>query len=630
MPVLSIGEVNVKTSDAQSMGQLGNHKSHTFSSCSVIKTSSKKIALEKENYSGGENIVNNQKNSFLRNCQICIERENKFFFQDCQDGLVKSSLYFADNLGLGIHDLISKIDNLTGLKDFPIQTLKHTIARLFKKRSLFEQYGKYFLKKPQSKLLKETLAERKTMLTKVESDLVARMKEETEVDFNSSKIALDVLYEFLRKFIENGCRFAVNTFFSDKMSELPRSSQDTLINILEKVEDTRLRQTIQNSIIETLQAQRKSFAKLLNIIATNYVGLEILKVDPDGEKWKKATLSNKSFLLDTNVLFALVLTDHPKYILTNEIVSILRDFKINLMFTERTLQEWLEVLEKANQRFKFINSIRPSLLEKMEDIFICSYFEEKENNPLVAWQEYYSRMTQIGLLARKKNVNIFDKETCSLNDLKSQTLLDILSNNVHRSARRRLNDKFTKSRQVSEHDAYHLLIIRKLREKYPLEKIGPSFWFLTYDNSLIEADDGLNKMLGSPLTLPSSLIADFIFPLVLPFVDSPDKYNKLADIFMNLMIMNLVTVPNGLSASKIVEILSPWLSYKSLSDEDLENILKDEKIIGLYNELRETAFANPEKNKDLTDRMRQAVEEKIWNILESKMHEAKSLNFEYY
>lgn len=616
----------VNITDAPSMSTLGRYKNEEDASGNIPKKGSRKTTIEK----GLKKHVNNHNRPFFRICNIIIERENKCFIQNCQDGLVKSSILSANNSGLRISDLMHEIRGLTELNSFPVSALNKTTLRLLKKQILFQQQEKYFLETTQFKLLRGTLDERKNTLIEVENNLVANVKEETKTNSDCPRIALNAFYEFLTKFYENGCRFSVNTLISNKISEFPRSSQDTLADILKKIEDEKAKQIIRNSILKTIQAYRKPLAKLLYEVAKNYIGLEILKVDPDGKKWKKITLSDKSFLLDTNVLFALVLIDHPKHKVTNKVISILKDLKINLLFTKRTLQEWLEVLEKANQRFKFINSTRPSLLKKLEDIFIYSYFKEKESNPSITWQEYYSRMTQIGLLAQTKNVNTFDKEPRISLDLKSQELLNILSNNVHRSAIKRQNEKIVKSKQVSEHDAYHLLLTRNLTEKDLSKERGPSFWFLTFDDSLLEVDEWLNNALGSSCLLPSSLHMDFVVPFIMPFVDLGIQHEKLSDIFMNLIIVNLITVPNGLSASKIVEILSPWLSYRSLSDEDLENVLKDERVVRLYNEFRETAFLYSEKNKDLNDRLRQIVEQKIWEILENKIHEVKNQDYEYY
>jgi predicted nucleic acid-binding protein len=570
-----------------------------------------------------------QNSGFHKICQLCIGRENKNFIEDSQDGFVVSSMFMADNIGLSIDDILVEIGNQLGLRDFPLQTLTHIIARLLRNGHIRRQHEKYFLEHKQSELIKKILSERKATLIRVEKDLVTRVRKKTKERSNASKLALNVLYEFLCTICASGSKYAINIFLFNKMPEYPKSSRDALIDILEKIGDEKFSQVIQDSIIEIFKMQRMSFAKLLYEIAANYMSLEILKVDPDGTKWKKSNLSGKTFILDTNVLFALILVNHLRHKVTNEITSVAKDLNINLMFTERTLQEWLEVLDKANQRFKFINSTRPSFLTKLEDIFIRSYFYEKENNPSIEWQEYYSRMTQIGLLARNKNVSILNRETYSLSEQTSQELLGLLSNNVYRSGKKSLNNKFIKSKQVSEHDAYHLLMIRKLREKQPSEKNGSSFWFLTQDVSLIDVDEELNKILGSPFAPPSSLIVDFLIPLVLPFVDSHVQHNRLVEVFMSSISNNLATASDGLSASKIVEVLSSWLSYKSLSDEDLEMILRDEKVTELYNELREATSTNPMKTKDLSEKLRQNVEEKIWDILERKTHEVKSLEFVY-
>ena len=184
---------------------------------------------------------------------------------------------------------------------------------------------------------------------------------------------------------------------------------------------------------------------------------------------------------------------------------------------------------------------------------------------------------------------------------------------MYRSGRRRLDARFIKSRFVSEHDAYHLLLVRRMREKSSSRSQGPSYWFLTYDVSLLEADKALNVLLRSPHTVPSSLLVDNWVLISSLFLDDCAEVKKLVSIFADLFRTYFVT--------PLVEILNPYLSYKSLSDDDLKAVLDDDGVKQLYFQLREARSVDPEKARFIYDELRQRVDGIVWRLLEKRAKE---------
>ena len=178
-----------------------------------------------------------------------------------------------------------------------------------------------------------------------------------------------------------------------------------------------------------------------------------------------------------------------------------------------------------------------------------------------------------------------------------------------------------KSGSVSEHDAYHLLLVRRLREEFPSKSLGPSCWFLTYDVSLLEADKALNRLIKSPHAAPSSLLVDTWALIASLFLDNHLEKENLASIFIDLFRNHFATSLRGISASMIVEVLSPYLSYKSLSDDDLKAVLDDEHVKRLYFQLREARSTDPRKARLIYDEMHQRVDSIVWKLLENRVKE---------
>jgi len=554
---------------------------------------------------------------------LVIQRRRCNFIRDCQEGLLKSVIFNAGNLGMDVSNIVKQIYEKAVMESFPKHIVEKIIEALYEKGELRKEGDNYFLSEEEFKRIAETIKKRRETLEKVESEIAPRVGGNRASHIENSRTAIKAFRKFISIFLSAESRFIADIMACQKDVHELVSPAEILDTVLSVVKDESIRKSVRRSLTETLRFPNRKFLHILYEAVLNLVCLRMLSIDPSGSFWKKHDLSEKTFILDTNVLLALILPDHPQHAVTSEIVSITKRLGVNFVFTKRTMLEWIEVLEKANQRFRFLNSARPSLLGKVEDIFIYSYFKRKETNPSLMWREYYSQMKQIENLAHISGIHLWKEKEEYISDVESSRILEHLSDEVYRSGRKRLDARFIKSSSVSEHDAYHLLLVRRLREEEsPLELLGPSYWFLTYDVSLLEADKALNMLLKSPHAVPSSLLMDTWVLMSSLFLDSCIEKEKLADIFADLFRTYFATPFRGLSASMIVEVLSPYLSYKSLSDDDLKAVLEDNNVKWLYFELREARSIDPERARLIYDELHQRVNSIVWRLLENRTKEA--------
>jgi len=554
---------------------------------------------------------------------LVIQRRSCNFIRDCQEGLLKSIIFDAGNPGMNVSSIVKRIYEQTAPEGFPRHTVEEIIRTLYEKGELCKEGDNYFLREEEFKRIAETIKKREKALEKVESEIAAKVGEKNASHIGNSRTAIKMFRNFISIFLSSESKFIADVMACKKDVHKLSSPIEILDTVLSGVKDESIRKSVRRSLIETLKSSNRKFLHILYEAILNPVCLRMLSVDLSGSFWKKHDLLEKTFILDTNVLLALILPDHPQHAVTSEIVSITKRLGVNLVLTKRTMLEWVEVLEKANQRFRFLNSTRPSLLRKVEDIFIYSYFKRKEINPSLMWREYYSQMRRIENLACTSGINLCKEKEEYISDVESLRILEHLSDEVYRSGKKRLDARFIKSGSVSEHDAYHLLLVRRLREEEPpSESLGPSYWFLTYDVSLLEADRALNRLLKSPHAAPSSLLMDTWTLMSSLFLDSCIEKKKLADIFADLFRTYFAMPFRGLSASMIVEVLNPYLSYKSLSDDDLKAVLEDDYVKRLYFELREARSIDPERARLIYDELRQRVNSIIWKLLENRAKEA--------
>lgn len=567
------------------------------------------------------NGAESKKDALIRISQFVIRKESEVLAKDCQDGLIKSILFNSENVGLSIPEMVAEIEKQMGLKNFPISIIQSSIERLDKEKEvLYEQSGKYFLENEEFEKIKDIIAKRKKVLNSFESAIIAKVQEKLpEPKADAANVTLQVLYEFLVNMFTSESNFVSNLLLSKKKFEAPSFPTQILEEALKKLSDADLREAIRSSIRELLEAPESTLASFFYEVVQNYVHLELLNIDPECRSLQKIAFSNKTLILDTNVLMALLLVDVPAHMATNEIISLSRHLGINLVFTKMTKQEWLSVLEKSNEDFQTIRSTRPSLLKELGDYFIQSHLKENAVNPTLTWEGFYMRMRQIESLAAEKSVKFWYKKEYDLDKLPNKELFEPVSGRTYYCAKIKQN---LKSKDVCAHDSYHLLLVRKLRNENPPDMLGPACWFLTYDTSLLCVDEGINQFIKSPFDPPSSFVADMWISVIAPFLGPEVSESRLAETLANLMKTHFATMPAGFSASKIVEILGHWLPYKSLSDEDIEAILGDALVINYYNELKEARIKDPRRVRELEEKLREKVDSEVYGIFDERLADA--------
>lgn len=556
--------------------------------------------------------------------KFVFRKESEALARDCHGNLVKTVLFNVNNIGLGIPEIIKEIDKQMNLKNFPTPIIEEVVKGLCdEKEELREESGKYFLKNEEYETIGKTINNRQDTLKHIESIMKTRVQnnlKKTKVGSNTLDTAIKVFYDFLITWFSSESDFVANLLFSKKKFVAPNFPTQILSEALEKIRNNDLKQAIRSSIVEIFEAPGEILIRFLYEILQNYLHLELLNIDPECRILQRDAFSKKTLILDTNVLMATFLKANSLHEGTNEIISLAQNLGVNLVLTKRTKQEWLWSLERANEEYQTIRNTRPDLLQKLDDIFIRSFFKENEINPSLAWHEFYLQMRQIDVFAKNKGIRYWYKKELYLEKLPNKEFFTPLSGRVYYCGKIRGNPK---SKKVSEHDAYHLLLVRAKREEEPKDMLGPSCWFLTHDNSLVCADEGLNEFLKTPFDPPSSFLADMWIAVIGSFVGPEISERTLAETFGHLMKTHFATMPSGLNATRMVGVLGHWLTSKSLSDTDIEKILGDALVIKYYDALREAQINDPSKVKELEEKLRQEVDQQVYGFFDERVASAQ-------
>ena len=563
------------------------------------------------------------RDTIIRISQFIIRKESEALAKDCQKGLIETVFFNVGNKGLELSEIQEEIHKQMGLKNFPLTIIQSTIIESPEvKEEIYEKDDKYYLESDTYKKIENVVAERKASIQQFELTLNAKVLEESnrnKIESDFSNEALRMTYKFLAVWFSSQSNFIARSIRAEKRILMPSYPIELLNSILSETRDELERSIIKKSIIDTFQTLESSSGKVLYEILENYLHLELLNIDPECRYLQNIAFSKKTLVLDTNILMALFLPSDVMHVGVNDVISIARDLGVNLVFTKRTEEEWLWGLERASEGFQAVRSERPSLLPSLENSFIQSFIRMQAANSSLNWQSFYLQMRQIKTFAREKGISFWYKKEMQLEHLPNKEYYEPLWGRVYACAQRK---GFTKTYEVSQHDAYHLLLIRKLRDENPPDILGPSCWFFTMDSTLYCADEGLNQFMSKPFDPPSSFMADMWITVIAPFLGPEIEENRLADAFAHLMTTQFATMHSGISANAVIEVLGPWLPYGTLSDKDMEAILSDAMVMKYYGELKEARIKDPKRIEELSAKLHKQVEGKVFEAFDAKVLEA--------
>jgi predicted nucleic acid-binding protein len=542
--------------------------------------------------------------------------------KNCQMGLIKTVLFHSGNSGLNISEIIAGIEKQMGFKNFPETVIKQVVSS--KEKGLIEKGGKYFLSNETFQEVEKLVTRRKASLEFFQVSTKRKVQERMKVaglNSNLPEITIQLIYEILAEWFGSESKTIADSFKVLHQLIQPIFPDRILERKLSKIEDEKSRNIAHDVIMETFQDPSPDISQLLFDMLQNYLNIELLNADPECRYLEKIAFSKKTLVLDTNVLIALLLEADYAHKGVKETVSISKDLGINLVMTKRTESEWLAALENANNQYLAINIQRPSFIPYMGDVFIQTFLKRKGSESSLTWNGFYLQMKQIKFMAYDKGVSLWYKKEFDLDKLPNHDFFEALSQYVFTSSRR----EKPKNRNACEHDAYHLLLIRKLRDEAPADILGPSCWFLTLDTTLINADNGLNKLLGATFDPPSSFMVDMWIPVITPFLGPEISDKRLSEAFAHLMTTHFATFSSKNNAEMVIETLGKWLPYEKLTNQQIVGILNDSLLKNYYSQLKEAKIKDPSKIEASLKKVQERVDEKVFELWDDKVAEAEQI-----
>lgn len=532
-----------------------------------------------------------------RLAQFVINRTTEDIRDELQEYLISIAV-LESSKGSSVDDICIFLENKVGVKDFPNKIVEDGIKRLLKKRkiNIFSEENniiKYQLASSVEKKFSGFSNEYNATIEKIFNNLFNKIEKECRrlQEDEKKSIKYNILLSFGNIFNDFGAEVA-SIFYKGKLKDFSSLKVDKLEKELEKNLSNNIKgKNVIICIIEHLNELIKKpsmeFARFLFSISQAYYLIQILNLDPDGQKLIKSKLQSKLLYLDTNVLINLIFdTEKKGKKIGKKELDIAKTLNFEVFVTNRTIEEFTNWMSDHKKLTKIVEDIEISRFEKtkniLEDGALKEFFLKKQKQPSLTWDGYLAKFDKIEELIREKygiNVDNSFYDKIKGEEKKITELVPIVQ-----------YYSYNKHDNVANHDAGHIVFIQKLREDADTDILGPNSWFLTNDSSLQKVEKDYH-----PKVIPSSIFGAYWTQMILPFL-SPDISKQEGPIVFARIFGSSLTSSHIIDEKIWLKIQGPWLDTEGLSSDMIEDIIGTKYIQELLNKKKIDEIEQEELN----------------------------------
>jgi predicted nucleic acid-binding protein len=407
-----------------------------------------------------------------------------------------------------------------------------------------------------------------SLVSSYEAEFIKKVFEKAKETATQENIALlkDCYYQFV---VEIVSRYIVDTakyFIQGTLRKINRINGEKIVdNCTRILQNINIKEAAMATLLELMQSPDEEFIEYLFVMRQNFLCIEVLNLDPDCRIVQKEEFSKKQLFLDTNVILSLVISSEDQWqirkLVENSIMLGCRVF-----VTKRTLKEYAVLFDRTKSTLEALRAT-PNQLAMATNPFIRSYGKLLANNEASSIDEFMGKYSDLTKILVSFGVEIYEKEHDEIPKLPSY---DGLVREIQLCFYR-LRDK-PKSDEVAKHDAFHLLLMKELREPNKASLLGPDSWFLTCDLTLPLTDKYLRTEFDfsdktSPIMIPS-IWNEIISPFLVGIVTQKD----LIEVFKSFISSDFTPTSEGINAGVLAKLEIDWSEYDWVENEEIQKI----------------------------------------------------------
>ena len=523
--------------------------------------------------------------------QFVLNRRTEDIRSELYEYLVCGALYYGKG-----KDGLTKQDIHASLKEFyeldaPPRLVDLYVRNLVSKKDLIPvQRGAqptYILSETKLAEITSKNKDYETLRHKVIQELLKRVKiRYPNLSEPQSKQIENVFFEIISSIFDRYGSIC-SDIIAGKMDEpkdipsLP-DFQRISLNSVKKIGNPSLRKVVKDEFRNFLAQPSRDFIYFLHSMAQSYTIAQILNLDPKLQALEKERFSKKKLFLDTNIIVSLMCVAEAQESVT-EIVLLTKDLGIKMVYTPETKKEFFDLLEYSKKLYGRIPIHKKSVVKKTEPLmknpFIRSYWIESMEKRL-AWRGFVARMQGFQeFLKDKFSITI---DTTRIEGIRSDPEYQELKMAVSWA-------DFYKPEPTVAHDAYHLWMIKKIREKETADELSMNSYFLTKDYTLNTAEQIAYR--GG--RIPSHLPIDVWCQMILPFLSPRVVTEEASSACMNIMRSKFPSLTKSIDPKDVIDIMGIWMDDPSVTTELLRKIIGTSYIHQHLQKLRKEAEKKP-------------------------------------
>jgi len=401
---------------------------------------------------------------------------------------------------------------------------------------------------------------------------------------------------------------------------LKENSRDELTKLIPKVGDF-FESVIKIEIPKFFETDNKERQKYISNLFNSSFFWHLIQVDEDCSKLLSRATTGQKLFLDNNILYSIVgLHGQDALESAHSLLRFAKELKYELLVTTKTLDEFQNTLKwhlnETRDSLPVSSSLAQLALNELgANNFLTIYWSKLVSNG-VSIEEFVADVSYIEDVLEKLKIGIYNKFRKDIEN--SEELKDemgLLRNacgehiNIH----------------IVEHDAFHRVLINKLRKGHKYNFNEAKAWFLTHDHKLPQYSKYARR---GNAHLPFCITTNEWIQINRPLLTRTKTKEEYEKSFYLLVTQSYVrsllpTVPLDKTFNKVLGKLD---RYKGMTPEIASRIASDShfmiSILNIDDDELDTKIEN--RLIDLNKELRRENEDlKLTNI--SKAKEAKKL-----
>lgn len=515
--------------------------------------------------------VDYERMKLIELAQFVLNRKTEDIRSELYEYLVCGAIFHGKGKdGLTKKDIRSSIKEFYEL-DAPPRLVNSYVRDLVSKKDLIPvQRGDkrtYILSETKLAEISSNNKDYETLREKVIQEILTRVKASCpDMSEPQSKEVVNVFFHIISSIFKRYSSICSDVI-AGKMGEikdipsLPDFQQISLNNV-RRISNLSLRKVVKDQFRDLFIQPSRNFIYFLHSMAQSYTIAQILNLDPELKTLEKESFSKKKLFLDTNIIVSLMCVADA-YESVTEVVSLTKDMGIRIVYTPETKKEFLNLLEYSKNLYGRIPIHKESVVKKTEPLmknpFIASYWMESREK----------RLTWEGFVARMEGFQELLKDRFSIT-VDTSRIRGVWSDPEYKELERAVSfADISKPEPTVTHDAYHLWMIKKLREKETADELGMNSYFLTRDYTL----DTAERIVYRGGRIPSHIPFDVWSQMIMPFLSPRVVADEASSAYIKIMSSKFPSLTKAVDPKDVIDIMGIWMDDPSVTTELLRKII---------------------------------------------------------